>query len=57
MSAPANTPAAPADTVVGKLSTLDRFLPVWIGVAIVAGVVLWGWGAVPGANERACGFA
>ena len=46
MSAPVNTPAAPADAVVGKLSTLDRFLPVWIWVAMLAGLLLGRW--VPG---------
>ncbi len=40
MTVPVSTPAAPADAVVGKLSTLDRFLPVWIGVAILAGLLL-----------------
>jgi ACR3 family arsenite transporter len=37
MSAP-TTNDHPA--VVGKLSTLDRFLPVWIGVAMAAGLLL-----------------
>ncbi|MBF6341160.1 ACR3 family arsenite efflux transporter [Nocardia abscessus] len=30
----------PETAVVGKLSTLDRFLPVWIGVAMAAGLLL-----------------
>jgi arsenite transporter len=46
MTGPVNTSAAPAEAVVGKLSTLDRFLPVWIGVAMVAGLLLGRW--VPG---------
>ena len=40
MTVPVNTPAAPAEAVAGKLSTLDRFLPVWIGVAMLAGLSL-----------------
>jgi ACR3 family arsenite transporter len=36
---------APAG-VVGKLSTLDRFLPVWIAAAMVAGLLAGRW--VPG---------
>lgn len=32
--------AAAESGVVGKLSTLDRLLPVWIGVAMVAGLLL-----------------
>ena len=38
MTLPVGTSAAPA--VVAKLSTLDRFLPVWIGVAMLAGLLL-----------------
>ncbi|MGC5025934.1 ACR3 family arsenite efflux transporter [Tsukamurella sp. DT100] len=34
--------------VVGKLSTLDRFLPVWIGVAMVVGLLLGRM--IPGLN-------
>ncbi|MGV9298344.1 ACR3 family arsenite efflux transporter [Amycolatopsis sp. NPDC003676] len=35
--------------VVGKLSTLDRFLPVWIGVAMLAGLLAGRW--IPGLGE------
>ena len=38
----------PAPAVVGKLSTLDRFLPVWIGAAMIAGLLLGRW--IPGLN-------
>ena len=36
----AATSTAPAEPVVARLSTLDRFLPVWIGVAMVTGLLL-----------------
>lgn len=36
-------------SVVGKLSTLDRFLPVWIGVAMAAGLILGR--LIPGLDE------
>ncbi|MDQ2636327.1 MAG: ACR3 family arsenite efflux transporter [Actinomycetota bacterium] len=39
---------ASAPPVVGKLSTLDRFLPVWIGIAMTVGLLLGRW--VPEVN-------
>ncbi|MDV7197176.1 ACR3 family arsenite efflux transporter [Rhodococcus kroppenstedtii] len=47
MSITANTADHPA--VVGKLSTLDRFLPIWIGVAMVLGLLLGR--VVPGMDD------
>ncbi|GAA2113833.1 ACR3 family arsenite efflux transporter [Nocardioides bigeumensis] len=36
-----DVPSAGADdAVLGRLSTLDRFLPIWIGVAMVVGLLL-----------------
>jgi len=40
MTVPVTDPTAPAGTVVARLSTLDRWLPVLIGVAMVAGLAL-----------------
>jgi ACR3 family arsenite transporter len=34
------TPAADTDAVVARLSTTDRYLPVWIGAAMAAGLLL-----------------
>jgi arsenite transporter len=49
-TAPAPQPPDPTDHVIGQLSTLDRFLPLWIGVAMAAGL---GLGAlVPSLNDR-----
>ncbi len=45
-----DTPAAgPADPVLARLSLLDRFLPVWIGVAMAVGLVLGR--SVPGLDD------
>ncbi|AUN38679.1 ACR3 family arsenite efflux transporter [Tsukamurella tyrosinosolvens] len=46
MTSPA--PTTEHQPVVGKLSTLDRFLPVWIGVAMALGLVLGRM--IPGLN-------
>ncbi len=35
----ATVTATPTGTVLGKLSTLDRFLPVWILVAMAVGLL------------------
>lgn len=43
------TDATTAPAVVGKLSALDRFLPVWIGIAMTVGLLLGRW--IPGLNS------
>ena len=43
--APTTGPHVP---VVGQLSTLDRFLPAWIGIAMAVGLLLGRW--IPGLN-------
>jgi ACR3 family arsenite transporter len=45
----AAAPGPPEHGVVGGLSRLDRFLPVWIGLAMAAGLLLGRW--VPGMAE------
>ena len=35
-----HAPEQPTEHVTARLSTLDRFLPVWIGLAMVAGLGL-----------------
>jgi ACR3 family arsenite transporter len=47
VSAPATVDHTP---VAGKLSTLDRLLPLWIGAAMIAGLLLGR--VVPGLNRR-----
>jgi ACR3 family arsenite transporter len=47
--APVRVAPAAEHGVVGGLSRLDRFLPVWIGLAMVAGLRLGRW--VPGMAE------
>ncbi len=43
------TTTAGAEGVVARLSTLDRFLPLWIGIAMVVGLALGS--AIPGLDD------
>jgi ACR3 family arsenite transporter len=49
MTATHQTPDSDTQHVADQLSTLNRFLPVWIGVAMVAGIVLGR--AIPDLND------
>jgi ACR3 family arsenite transporter len=49
MTATHHTPDTYTQHVADQLSTLNRFLPVWIGVAMVAGIVLGR--AIPDLND------
>ncbi|WP_051399525.1 ACR3 family arsenite efflux transporter [Haloechinothrix halophila] len=56
MSTPAaDTAHADPESVVAKLSTLDRFLPLWIGAAIVAGLLAGRW--IPGFDAALNAFS
>jgi ACR3 family arsenite transporter len=49
MSDAVRAPEAPEAAVLQRLSTLDRFLPLWIGVAMASGLVLGS--LLPGLDE------
>ncbi|WP_265521748.1 ACR3 family arsenite efflux transporter [Oerskovia flava] len=49
MSLPPSTATVPAEAATRRLSTLDRWLPVWIGLAMVGGLVLGRF--VPGVSD------